>query len=216
MIPLVLFVVARGRDYYLAPAYPMRLAAGAVWADLALRAPRAQMAALRAVWISLAIGGLVSFALVTPIAPIGSKWFRIADAANNCFRMEVGWPELVATIARVRDSLQSADRAHLGVLASDEGEAGAVNLYGQAWGVPEAISGMNSNWLRGYGNPPPQTVIAVGFSREDLGRMFASCTWAAKPPRPYGIVNETIGDVSVCHDVRGGWPAFWKKFQYYG
>jgi hypothetical protein len=116
----------------------------------------------------------------------------------------------------VRDSLQSADRAHLGVLASDEGEAGAVNLYGQAWGVPEAISGMNSNWLRGYGNPPPQTVIAVGFSREDLGRMFASCTWAAKPPRPYGIVNETIGDVSVCHDVRGGWPAFWKKFQYYG
>src|SRR5664280_2113381 len=74
VLPLVLFIVARGRDYYLAPAYPMLLSAGAVWAEqhLALLAPRAQTAALRAAWISLAIGGLVSFALVIPIAPIGS------------------------------------------------------------------------------------------------------------------------------------------------
>jgi len=218
VLPLVLFFVARGRDYYLAPVYPMLLAAGAVWAEqhIALLAPRGQQAALRTAWISLAIGGLVSFALVVPIAPVGSTWFRIADAANDCFRMQVGWPELVATVARVRDSLPAADRASLGVLAGDEGEAGAVNLYGRAWGLPEAISGMNSNWLRGYGSSPPQAVIAIGFTREDLGRMFASCRWAAKAPRPYDIVNEAIGEVWVCRDVRGGWPAFWKDFQYYG
>jgi hypothetical protein len=51
---------------------------------------------------------------------------------------------------------------------------------------------MNSNWLRGYGDPPPQPVIAVGFTRDELGHMFASCAWAASLPRPYGIVNETI------------------------
>lgn len=218
VFPLALFLWARGRDYYLAPVYPMLLAAGAVWAEhrLVRLTPVTQTAVLCTAWISLAIGGLVTFALVVPIAPIGSTWFRIADAANDCFRMEIGWPELVATVARVRDSLPAEDRAALGVLASDEGEAGAVNLYGRAWGLPEAISGMNSNWLRGYGNPPPQTVIAVGFTREELGRMFASCTWAATPPRPHGIVNETIGEVWVCRNVRGGWPAFWKKFQYYG
>ena len=33
VVPLVLLVVLRGRDYYLAPAYPMLYAAGAVWAE---------------------------------------------------------------------------------------------------------------------------------------------------------------------------------------
>jgi len=34
---------------------------------------------------------------------------------------------------------------------------GATNLYGPAYPLPMAISGMNSNWYRGYGDPPPQT-----------------------------------------------------------
>ncbi len=220
VIPLVLFLAARGRDYYLSPAYPMLMAAGAVWAELQLTSlsPRSRSAAIRTTWIFLAIGGLVSYALVVPIAPIDSTWWRIADGANNSFNIEIGWPELAATVARVRDSLPASKRAALGVLAFDEGEAGAVNLYGRAYGLPEAISGINSNWLRGYGNPPPQTIIAVGFTRDELSRMFASCTWAANLPHPYGIVNDAIdqSDVWICRDVRGGWPAFWKNFQYYG
>jgi hypothetical protein len=35
-------------------------------------------------------------------------------------------------------------------------------LYGPAYGLPEAISGINTYWLRGYGDPPPQTVIVLG------------------------------------------------------
>ena len=31
LIPLTLFLIARGRPYYISPAYPMLLAAGAVW-----------------------------------------------------------------------------------------------------------------------------------------------------------------------------------------
>jgi hypothetical protein len=106
------------------------------------------------------------------------------------------------------------------VLAADEGEAGAVNLYGRTYGLPEAISGMNSNWLRGYGSPPPQTVIAVGFKREEVEKIFAACEAAAQLSNPYGIVNQTIGDdrneVYVCRNIRVPWPQFWKGFQYYG
>jgi 4-amino-4-deoxy-L-arabinose transferase-like glycosyltransferase len=219
--PLVLLLLARGRDYYLGPAYPMLLAAGAVYAErhLAVLAPHSQTVALRIARNSLAIGALVTFALVLPIAPVNSTWWRIADAANDRFNMEIGWPELAATVAKVRDSLPASDREALGVMAGDEGEAGAINLYGRAYGLPEAISGMNSNWLRGYGNPPPRTVIAIGFTHEELGHMFTSCTRAGSLPHPYGIVNHTIGDradIWVCYDVRGGWPAFWKEFQYYG
>jgi len=221
VLTLAGLMAARGRDYYLAPAYPMVLAAGAVWGEKWLRSLPAQrqMRILGGMWRALVIGGLSMAALMVPVAPVNSAWWRMADAVNEQFNMEIGWPELAATVAQVRDSLPAADRAAVGVLASDEGEAGAVNLYGRAYGLPRAISGMNSNWLRGYGDPPPQTVIAVGFKPDDLSRIFASCQVAARLRNPYGVVNYTFRDreqVYVCRNIRSSWPEFWNHFQYYG
>ena len=144
---------------------PPLLAAGAAWAETWLRSLPAQRQTrlLRTAWITLGISGLVLASLMLPFVPVNSAWWRVQDATAHQFNMEIGWPELAATVAHVRDSIPASDRAALGVMAADEGEAGAVNLYGRAYGLPRAISGMNSNWLRGYGDPPPQTVIAVGF-----------------------------------------------------
>lgn len=222
VIPLVLFVIARGRDYYLAPAYPMLMAAGAVWGEgwLASLADRGRTIALRVTRNSLIVGGLCTFALLMPLAPINSTWWRIANAANGQnFSMQIGWPELAQTVAQVRDSLPADERTRLAILAGDEGEAGAVNLYGKAYGLPDAISGMNSNWLRGYGDPPPQTLIAVGMPEEFLFKNFRGCTVAAHLTNPYGVVNETIGkysEVFVCGPPVKGWPELWKRFQYFG
>lgn len=221
LVSLLLFAVARGRDYYLAPAYPMLMAAGAVWGEgwLGAKSPRAQNAIMGCVRTSLAIGGLIVLALTLPVAPVGTAWWRIADATNGCFSMEVGWPQMVAAVAHVRDSLTAEDRAHLGIMTADEGETGAINLYGRAYGLPEAISGMNSNWLRGYSDPPPQVVIALGFGPATLNKIFASCEVAARVPNTDGVVNVTIGDhapIYVCRNIRAPWPEFWKSFQYYG
>ena len=221
LITLVCLMAVRGRDYYLAPAYPMLLAAGAAWSETRLASLPApwQSRLLYTPWSRLLVGGLVVAALVLPVAPVNSPWWRIQDATTHQYNMEIGWPELAATVAQVRDSLPVADRATVGVMAGDEGEAGAVNLYGRIYGLPRAISGMNSNWLRGYGDPPPQTVIAVGFKPSELNRIFASCQVAATLWNPYGVVNDTIGDrdkVYVCGNIRLPWPEFWKHFQYYG
>jgi 4-amino-4-deoxy-L-arabinose transferase-like glycosyltransferase len=220
-IPLVLFLAAHGRDYYLTPAYPMLMAAGAVWGEgwIATLSPRGRKIALRVTRNVLIAGTLFVFAVIIPVAPINSGWWRMADAVNDSFNMQIGWPDLAKTVAQVRDSLPAGERTHLGILAGDEGSAGAVNLYGQAYGLPEAISGMNSNWLRGYGNPAPQTVIAVRMDPEFLTKNFQDCTVAAHLTNPYGVVNETIGGyttVYVCSAPVKGWPEFWKDFQYYG
>jgi hypothetical protein len=212
---------ARGRDYYLAPAYPMLIAAGAVWSEARFASNRKswQSRLLYTPWIRLLIGGLAVAALMIPVAPINSTWWRVQDAVTQQLNMQIGWPELTATVAQVRDSLPAADRATAGVMAADEGEAGAVNLYGQGYSLPRAISGMNSNWLRGYGDPPPQTVIAVGFKPDEIEKIFASCQVAAQLPRPYGVLNYTFRDrdkVYVCRNIRVPWPEFWKHFQYYG
>lgn len=220
-VTLILFTVAKARDYYLTPAYPMLLAAGAVWGERWLEAKSlsARRTIARSASISLAVGAVFVFALTVPIAPVHSAWWRFADSVNQCFNNQLGWPDYVAAIARVRDSLPPPERSLARVLAADEGQAGAVNLYGRSYGLGDAISGMNSNWLRGYPDPPPQIVIAVGFSPKQLDGIFGQCRIAAQFANPYGIVNSTIGDrarIYVCRDIRTPWPEFWKHFQYYG
>jgi hypothetical protein len=125
----------------------MLMAAGAVWGEgwVDSKGPYARSRITRAVWISPKVNALIVFALTLPIAPIQSAWWRLADATTNhqSFSMEIGWPELAATVAHVRDSLPLEDRSKVGVLAADEGEAGAVNLYGRAYGLPQGQSALS-------------------------------------------------------------------------
>ncbi len=98
---------------------------------------------------------------------------------------------------------QTLDKPGTRVLAGNYGEAGAINLYGAAQGLPEAISGINSYRLRSYGDPPPQTLIVLGFSPRDLDRLFATCSLAAEISNRYGVDNEEIRDhpaIFICCD----------------
>jgi len=99
-------------------------------------------------------------------------------------REEIGWPELVQAAVLVRDSLPDEERARVGVLAGDYGEAGAIDLLGVTFGLPRAISGVNSYWLRGFGDPPPATLIVTGLSREFLEKSFESCVVAGHVTNP--------------------------------
>ncbi len=106
-----------------------------------------------------------------------------------------------------------------GILAANYGEAGAINLYGPRYGLPTAISGVNSMWERGYPQPPPQTLIVLGFSARFRERRFTSCQVAAKVWNHLGVLNEETKDhpeIYVCRGLKQGWPEFWKDFHYYG
>jgi hypothetical protein len=173
---------------------------------------------MRRVVRSLVISGIAVAALVLPLAPPGSRWWKIADGINTNFNEEFGWREMTDAVLRVRDSLP-ADDGPIGVLAGDAGEAAAINLYGRGHALPELISGSNSHWLRGYGNPPPKSVIAAGFLRTDPEKVFESCELAGHFTIPYGIVNSAIGDhtdIFVCRRPREPWDVFWKRFHSFG
>ncbi|MGE5645304.1 MAG: glycosyltransferase family 39 protein [Acidobacteriota bacterium] len=221
VITLAALWAAKGRDYYLAPAYPMLIAAGAVWGEQWVNslAPRAAAGIRRSTWITLVCATLCSAAVTLPIAPVNSRWWRVADSVNGNFNMEIGWPEMAETVAKIRDSLPAEERANVAILAGDEGEAGAINLYGPAHGLPGAISGMNSNWYRGYGERPAQTVITLGLHRDVLEPNFESCVLAGRVTNRYGIANSAVAgwdEIFICRRLRRPWPEFWKGFRYYG
>jgi len=220
LVTLLLFLVAQGRDYYLAPAYPMLYAAGAVWLEGWLKGlqPRRAKLVTAGVCTALLVSILGAMAVALPLAPIGSRWFHLADKVNVTLRDEVGWEEFVSTLAKIRDSLPPQSRANLGILVENYGEVGAVNLYGPARGLPRAISGVNSSWERGYGDPAPQTLIVAGFSRDFVDSHFTACQLIAQVTNSYGVVNEETTErkeIFLCGPPRAGWPAFWQNFQYY-
>jgi len=221
VVPLALFILAKGRGYYLAAAYPMLYAAGAVWGEQRLRSlGRSWVAVVRGLtWTALAADIILITAIALPLAPVNTARWKFAAKNNGDLLEELGWPELTQAVAQIRDSMPAQDRAHIGILAGNYGEAGAINLYGPRYQLPQAISGINSFWARGYGNPPPDTLIVLGISRGFLDRNFSACELAGHMPNPYGIENEETRDhpdIYVCRGLRQSWPEFWSDFQYYG
>ncbi len=220
LVTFGLFLVAKGRGYYLAPAYPMLYAAGGVWGERWLHALRSELAkpVRIAVAAALLLSILGAMAVALPLAPVHSAWFRLADRVNLTLRDEIGWQDLVSTFSQVRDSLPAESRAHLGILAENYGEVGAINLYGPSHGLPRAISGVNSSWERGYGDPPPQTLLIVGLPRAFVEANFNSCRLVAQNTNTFGIVNEETTerrDIFLCGPPKAGWQQFWRTFQYY-
>jgi 4-amino-4-deoxy-L-arabinose transferase-like glycosyltransferase len=203
-----ILLAAKGREYYMAPAYPMLLAAGAVMWE------RWRPVARGFMWAALGLGCLLA-PLLMPIAPINSYLWNHVTGKLYDFREEVGWPDLVDTIAHIRDS----QPAGVGILAGNYGEAGAIDLYGPAHGLPNAISGVNSYWLRGYGDPPPQTLIVIGLAHDFLERNFSSCALAGHVTNRYGVMNEEATehpDIYICRGLLRAWPDFWKDFESFG
>jgi len=244
--PLALLLIMRGRDYYLAPAYPMLYAAGAVWVERQWRVASmnktrdpgsrnepveededgetveqwdsrtVKAASWMRRWLPavLVVDAVVAGCVALPIMPVNSQWWKWAAKVDTVLPEEIGWPELAEEVAKIRGGLPEGERGRMGVLAANYGEVGALNLYGEKYGLPRAISGVNSSWERGYGNPAPETVIAVGFKREFLQENFASCELAGHTWNRYGVANEeTIedADIFVCRRLKGSWEEFWPK-----
>jgi 4-amino-4-deoxy-L-arabinose transferase-like glycosyltransferase len=217
---LLLFWLANARDYYLAPAYPMLLAAGAVLLErgIARLRPRGAFVARCATALVL-LAALAASALVAlPLAPIGSQGWRISRHFHDNFAEQVGWPELVAQVATIYHALPEAERARTAIYANNYGEAGAIDRYGPAHGLPAAISGINSYWARGYGNPPPTTVIVLGDDAEGISDTPATCMLAGRVRIPHGVENEESGhpDIYVCRDLKFDWAKAWPKMQDFG
>jgi hypothetical protein len=220
-ITFVLFASARSRAYYTAPLYPMLIAGGSVLLrDLLGRLrPVWSRLAYGVQWAAIVAGGIGGALLVTPVAPIGSRVWNVTSKLHDQFREEIGWPDLASTVAHVHRSLLPDERERTGILTGNYGEAGALNLYGPALGLPHAMSLTNSFWYRGYDPRLPETVIVTGFDLDEAQKLFQSCFVAGKNTNPYGVQNEESRDhpdILVCRDLRMPWQVYWAHYRRFG
>jgi Dolichyl-phosphate-mannose-protein mannosyltransferase len=217
----VIFAVVRSRSYYTAPLYPILLAGGSVlfagWL-VGLR-PIWSRLVYGVQWTAIVVNGVIWALLALPVAPIGSPIWKITSKLYDQFREEIGWPDLARAVADVYHALPAEERDRTGILTGNYGEAGALNLYGPALGLPHAMSLTNSFWYRGYDPRLPTTVIVTGFELEDGQKLFESCEVAAKSTNPFGVVNEESQyhpDILLCRHLRTSWPDYWASHRRFG
>lgn len=157
---VVIFAVMlalKGKNYYLAPAYPMLFAAGAVLWERSQSWAKAVLPA-----VILVTGALVA-PLTLPVLPVDAliRWQEIIHvsppktevahegALPQHFGDMFGWPEMVATVADVYHSLPVADQPKTAILAGNYGEAGAIDFFGSRYGLPKAICRHQTYYLWG-------------------------------------------------------------------
>ncbi len=226
---VVLLVFIGDRPYYLGPLYVVLLAAGAIVTEEVVagrrrffseRPPRRRLIwrSPRAALVFVIVCAVLTLPLSLPV--LSPRLLAAVPLQNVNYNLgeEVGWPELVRTVAGVYDSLPPSERHTTVIVTSNYGEAGAIDRYGPALGLPGAFSGHNSFWWWGPPAPSTGTAIIVGFgSVPYLMRYFDSVQRVATIHNTHGVQNDEEGaPVWLCRDQKKSWPQIWVQFRSYG
>jgi hypothetical protein len=221
----VLFAL-HGKNYYLAPVYPMLLAAGAVVIDEAINQKRIA-------WLKPAIAVLLlaNGAYLAPIVlPMFSPHHFLAYARYLPMKLPVmehdharaalpqwyadqfGWNEIVAETAVAWNQLTPEERAgnNCGIFAQNYGQAGAIDFLGRKYGLPQSLSGHQTWFLWGPRGYSGNCMIVLDDSRKKLEQLWNTVQYVGdSPDNPWALEKEI--PVFICRGAKFGtlaeiWP----------
>jgi hypothetical protein len=219
----VLFTL-HGKSYYLAPIYPMLLAAGAIVIERAASRPRWAWLKPAIVVVLLAAGAY----LAPIVVPILSPDTFLAYAAHLPFKLPVmehsheraalpqwyadqfGWQEIVDETAKAYNQLAPAERRDCGIFAQDYGQAGAIDFLGSPYGLPKSLSGHQTWFLWGPRGYSGQCMIVLDDRYEVLKKYWEQVDYVGtSSDNPYALEKEI--PVFICRRARFGslaelWP----------
>ncbi|MGI8588939.1 MAG: glycosyltransferase family 39 protein [Chloroflexia bacterium] len=184
----LLLTLLGAKPYFLAPAYPILFAAGAVaferWAL------RPWLAWIRPAYVALlALAGILLAPDVMPILPPATA-VQAYGALTQPLSDRLGWDSLTATVEKVYAGLPPAQRAQACVLTSNYGEAGALSQLAAPGRLPPIISGHNNYYLWGPGTCTGQVLIGVGYAPSDFKSTYADIALAATERCQYCVSFE--------------------------
>ena len=227
LLLLVALILLHGKNYYLAAAYPMLFAAGAVAVEVLL-------ARWERAWPKVALSCFVGVTflliapLVLPLLPPERLAAYQAHLGVHPQKQEVGhdsvleqrlgdqfgWQELTNEVAAIYRALPAEERARTGIYAANYGEAGAINQFGPALGLPTAICAHQAHSFWGLPSVEPGTLICLGCDREGLERNFDSVVEVGEHFHPWGMAEENR-PIYLCSGLRTPLRLLWPRITHW-
>lgn len=228
LVTLALMIFLKAKDYYLVPIYPMLFAAGGVWWENFTekrRSTRFLRFALPAVMVGL---GIVAVPLVLPVLPIesfvkyqeslGIKPLKAEVSFDSIlpqtYADQFGWPEMVAKVAEVYHSLPIEERASTAIYASNYGQAGAIDFFGEKYSLPKSISPHQSYFLWGPRQYTGETMILLGANRAEAEKYCQSVEEKMEVGHRYSMSYEKY-KILVCRQTKKPLPEIWHSLKYW-
>jgi hypothetical protein len=234
LLAAVLFT-SRGKPYYLAPAFPVLLAAGGVlWSGwtrqgllerrLGERAPRLLAVPAVAILAFLLLAAPLSLPLLSAQRYVAyQSRLGIGPSPGERHEMGVlpqmyadqhGWAEMAAAVHEAWEKLPEAERDRAFVFGRNYGEASAVELLGRSLGVPPVASGHN-NWFL-WGLPPGRDVAIVISDEKESCSGFASRELLVKMPgNPMAMPYESGRSIWACRQPTRPVSEIWSAVRNY-
>jgi hypothetical protein len=226
LVFLAVMMVLKGKDYYLAPVYPMLFAAGGVyWEGLAaahagrrwLRiALPAAVSALGVAAVPLTVPVLAAERVVPYMEVLGMKMSRTerhhSGPLPQHFGDEFGWPEMVAAVASVYNSMPPEQRARTGILAGNYGEAGAIDFFGSRYGLPRSISAHQNYYFWGPRQYTGESLILLQWDLDDAQRWCRSVEQGPALDPPYAMGEEHY-TILICRGLKKPLSEAWPQFK---
>jgi Dolichyl-phosphate-mannose-protein mannosyltransferase len=224
---LAIFIVLGGKSYYALPVYPVLMAAGGVALEGFFTAPARRWAAV-AYSALLIVAGLVTLPFGAPIMPMDTflRYTTLLPYANSVkterdsttelpqlYADMFGWENMATQIAGVYHELPQSEQAGCAILAGNYGEAGAIDHYGPALGLPAAISGHNSYYYWGPRAYTGACVILFGERADELKDLFSDVQFVGTITDPHAAVAERDVHVYVCRKPRAPLADLWSHFK---
>ena len=223
LVFLAVMMTLKGKDYYLAPIYPMLFAAGGVFWEITVAArPRlrwlkvalpAAVFALGVIAIPLDLPILSPDKIVPYMNALGIKMSRteVQDGGPlpQHFGDEFGWEEMVAATYQVYYSLPAEERAKTGILAGTYGDAGAIDFFGPRYGLPKSISPHQNYYYWGPRQYTGEILILLHYDLADAQR---GCRSVQVGPtlNPQYAMHEEHYTILVCRGAQKplgeAWP----------
>lgn len=227
----ILFLL-HGKGYYLAPIYPMLLAAGAVVIEAALDRPETDEPRLQWLKPTIAVILLASGVHLAPIVvPVFSPEKFIAYTKTLPFKLPVtehshagfalpqwyfdqfGWKEIADAAELAWNRIPANQRADCGIFAQDYGQAGAIDFWARKNGLPGAMSGDRTYFLWGPHGYSGNCMIVLDDRQEILERYWERVTLVTvSADNPYA--GERDIPVFLCKGKKfESWAKLWPNLK---
>lgn len=228
VVVLALFFSTNAKPYYLAPAYIMLFAAGALAIESFIQHRQWNWLKPASVTV-LILDGLVTLPYALPVLPV-ETFIRYEDFIGlhpgsgergpsgklpQMYADMFGWENMVATVARVYNSLSPEEKAKCVIGASNYGEAGAIDFFGKAYGLPEAISSHNNYWTWGPGNKSGEILIVVGGSLDQYHSMYEQVDQVATVNSEYARPGEANLPIYLCRRPKMTLQQVWPRIKHF-
>ncbi len=220
----VLLINGRSKPEYLAGAMTIVLAAGGVafetWFERSRRWVRPSL-------LAVMLCGLLLAPLTLPILPVNAyiAWARslgiephTAEAKElaelpQFYADMFGWEQKAEALAVAYHALGTEDQARAAIFGNNYGQAGAVDYFGPALGLPPAISAHNSYWIWGPGGKDGSVVLVLSDDREGLAERFEQVERVGHVSCRYCMPYEAELDVFVCRNLRAPLSEVWPEIK---